>query len=193
MLTVEHLLESGDYDDLIAVTLFHWIVEFIPGISPLLKRYFGHSTQKLRSMSGVIKMMKERRFQVIGTAPEGSSCVMAYDDPVGPFTRCGLMVAGLLADADIVMAAQSGVEIFGKRVLFPGGLALPLAHGPRGVLIPRWSPGLKAHVKVKYRRYEALKPPQELAALEGSARRAALGNEITRIQGQLNELYLSIP
>jgi hypothetical protein len=193
VLMVDYLLGQGGYDDLVAVTLFHWIVEVMPGLAPLLRRYFGHSTRRLRTLSGVIELMKERRFHLIGTAPEGASCMLAYDEPVGPFTRLGLMVAALEADADIVLAAQKGIEVFGRRVRLPAGLRLPLWGRPHGLVVPVWTPGRKAHVKVKYARYQPLTSPEERAALDRAQRRARYRQEFDRIRRQLNELYDAIP
>ena len=53
VLTADYLLAQGDYDDLVSVTLFHRVVELVPGLSPLLRRYFGHSTPALRSVAGI--------------------------------------------------------------------------------------------------------------------------------------------
>lgn len=194
ILTVEHLLKLGGYEQFIAVTLFHWIVEITPGLSPVLKRYLGHSTQALRSMEGVTEMMRQRRFHVIGTAPEGSSSGYYYDEPVGPFTRCGLIVAGLLAGADFVLTAQKGMEHFGRRVPFPGGgLNLPVVGRPRGVQLTSWYPGKRARVTLKYGRYVPRTTPEQLASADKAERRALLGEEIEKIRAQLNEQYRSIP
>jgi len=191
VLTVDHLLEVGGYDELVAVTLFHWIVETSPLISRYLTRYFGHSTRELRSMKGIVEMMRQRRFNIIGTAPEGSSCTMLYDDPVGPFTRCGLIVAALKAGADIVLAAQKGVEGYGRRLRFPGGLRLPFFDGPVGLQLG--VPPLKpAHITVKYLRYAPTIGPDEIEAATPDARRALLGAEVERLRASLNALYLSM-
>jgi len=193
ILSVEHLLELGGYDDFIAVTLFHWLVEIPPGLSPLLKRYLGHSTRALRSMDGIVEMMRQRRFNVIGTAPEGSSCSYYYDEPVGPFTRCGLIAAGLLAGADFVLTAQKGIEGFARRVPFPGGgLKIP-GHGhARGLQLSTWYPGKRARVTLRYGRYMPRVSPEELAAADKEQRRALVGEEIERIRAQLNAQYRAI-
>ena len=192
VLTVAHLLERGGYDDFIAVTLFHWLVEITPGLSPLLRRYLGHSTRALRSMEGLSEMMRQRRFHIIGTAPEGSSCSYFYDEPVGPFTRCGLIVAGLLAGADFVLTAQKGIEGFGRRVPFPVELNIP-GHGlARGLQVSTWYPGKRARVTLKYGRYTPRTSPEELAAAGKEARRALVGREVEGIRAQLNEQYRSM-
>lgn len=192
VLTAEHLLQLGGYDDLIAVTLFHWIVELNPPLKRTLVRHFGHSTRELRSVAGIVELMRERRFHIIGTAPEGSSCAWVYDEPVGPFTRCGLIVAALTAGADIVLAAQKGVEVFGWRARFPGGLTLPLFGGPRGVQVAAL-PTRRADVTIKYLRYTPEVSPEEVQAAGGRARRALLEQEVERIRAALNRLYRSIP
>ena len=194
ILTVEHLLKLGGYEELVAVTLFHWIVEITPGLSPLLKRYLGHSTRALRSMEGVTEMMRQRRFNIIGTAPEGSSSGYYYDEPVGPFTRCGLIVAGLLAGADFVLTAQKGIEHFGRRIPFPGGpKKLPVVGRPNGVQLINWYPGKRARVTLKYGRYVQRTSPEELAAAGKAERRSLLGAEIQAIHAQLSDQYRSIP
>ena len=191
-LTVDYLLEHGGYDDLIAVTLFHRAIEFLPGASTLLTHYFGHSTRELSSLSGLIGLMKARAFNIIGTAPEGSSCLGAYDEPVGPFTKVGLMKAALEADADIVLTAQKGIECFGRKVRFPLGIALPIFHGPRGIQLPTYYPGQRARVTLKYRRYEPRLTAAQREALSASDHRAQLGEEFDRIRRQLLALYESI-
>lgn len=193
VLSVDHLLELGGYNDFVAVTLFHWFVEVVPGASHLLHRYFGHSTRQLRSISGLIEMMKARRFQIIGTAPEGISCALSYDEPVGAFTRVGLMVAALEADADIVLTAQKGVEVFGQRVDLPPGWRLPLRHGPRGLVLPRWYPGCKARVRLRHRRYTPLMSYAGRQALSGRERREQLNAEMAHIRRELIRLYRDIP
>lgn len=193
VLTVDHLLRQGGYDDLIAVTLFHWVVELIPGASHLLRKYFGHSTRKLHSLPGLIEMMKARRFQIIGTAPEGISCALTYDVPVGTFTKVGLMVAALEADADIILTAQKGVEVFGQPVRMPLGWTLPLRFNPRGLLLPRWYPGCKARVKLQHRRYTPLMPYDERQVLSPQLRRQQIQAEIDQIRDELIRLYNDIP
>ena len=193
ILTVEHLLKLGGYDDFVAVTLFHWIVEVTPGLSPLLKRYMGHSTRALRTLEGVTEMMRQRRFNIIGTAPEGSSSGYYYDEPVGPFTRCGLIVAGLLAGADFILTAQKGIEHFGRRVPFPGGgLKLPVVGRPRGVQLINWYPGKRARVTLRFGRYVPGTTPEQLARAVKAERRALVGQEIGKIRAQLNEQYRAI-
>ncbi len=192
-LTVDALLKAGGYDDLRAVTLFHWIVELNPVLSAVLTKYFGHSTRELQSMSGLIKLMKERRFHILGTAPEGRSCGWIYDDPVGPFTRKGLMVAALEADADVVLTAQKGIERFGLPVRLPFGLRLPFEGGPRGVQMSWWWPGRRAFVKIKYRRYVPLITAEARSRLDPVQRRVQIGAELDRMHAQLSVLYESIP
>ena len=191
VLLIDHLLKIGGYEDLIAVTLFHRAIEFIPGLSPLLRRYFGHSTTKLRSMPGLIELMKERRFHVIGTAPEGISCVGSYDEPVGPFTRQGLMVAALAAEAQIILTVQKGSERFGKAVRLPFGLTVPGTQGARGLVLPFWYPGYKARLRLKLRRYEPLMSAEARAKLGPSERKAQLREELRRMRAQLVALYHS--
>jgi len=192
-LTVAALLEAGGYEDLIAVTLFHWIVELNPVLSAVLTKYFGHSTPELRSMEGLIRLMKERRFHILGTAPEGRSCAWSYDAPVGPFTRQGLMVAALEADADVILTAQKGVERFGLPVRLPFGLRLPFEGGPRGLLLPWWYPGRRTFVTLKYGRYQPLMTAEERAGLSPGDRRVQLGAELARMHAQLTALYEEIP
>jgi hypothetical protein len=175
------------------VTLFHTVAEFIPGLSPVLRRYFGHSTRKLRSVPGLTEMMKAREFHVIGTTPESRSVLYTYDHPIGPFTKFGLMVAALEAGADIVLAAQKGVEVFGVPVRLPLGLTLPFEQGPRGVLIPLWYPGRKARVRIKYGRYQPMVSAEERAAMSPAARRAQNDRDMARIHEQLVGLYDAIP
>lgn len=194
ILTVDWLLQQGGYDELIAVTLFHKAIEFMPGVSPVLTRYLGHSTNELRSLEGLIRLMKAKRFHIIGTVPEGSSCVYTYDEPVGPFTTFGLMVAALEADADIILTAQKGVECFGLPVRLPFGLRLPLAPGgPRGLQLPAWYPGLKARVSLKYQRYQPLMSAAARAALDPTHRREQLREESANVRDQLLALYRSVP
>lgn len=193
VLTVDYLLQQGGYDELIAITLFHRAVQFMPGFSHLLARYFGHSTPELHSLSGLIALMKERAFNIIGTSPEGASCVGIYEDPVGPFTKPGLMIAGLEAGADIILAAQRGVECFGLPVRLPAGLSLPLAGRPRGLQLPFWYPGCKARVTLKYERYQPLRTAEDRARLSPGQRRAQLREEIDHIHHRLSQLYQSIP
>ena len=193
VLTVDHLLRQGQYDDLIAVTLFHWFVELIPGASHLLRRYFGYSTRKLHSLPGLIEMMKARQFHIIGTAPEGASCTLTYDAPVGAFTKVGLMVAALEADADIILTAQKGIEVFGQPVRMPLGWTLPLRFNPRGLLLPWWYPGCKARVQLRHRRYTPLMPHAERQALEPRLRRQRTQEEFDHIRDELIRLYNDIP
>ncbi len=197
VLTIEHLLEVGGYEDLIAVTLFHRVVEFMPGVSPVLRRYFGHSTRELQSVAGLARMMRERRFQIIGTVPEGSSCLFTYDDPVGHFTRAGLLVAALEADADVVLTAQKGVEVFGRSIRRPRRV---LRHVPRtrafgkptGVIVPWWNPLRRGRITIAYQRYEPISAPGELAALGGAERKARIGQELAKARTELLALYRSI-
>jgi hypothetical protein len=191
-LTVDALLDEGGYDDLRAVTLFHRIVEVVPFASMVLRKYFGHATPKLQSMAGLIELMKQRRFHIVGTAPEGRSCTWRYEAPVGPFTKQGLMVAALEAEADVILTAQKGVECFGYPVPFPFGLRLPFEGGPSGISLPFWWPGRKAYVQIKYLRYQPLISAEERATLSASARREQIGRELTRMHEQLSALYQSI-
>lgn len=191
-LTVDALLKAGGYEDLIAVTLFHRIVELNPLLSAVLTKYFGHSTPELRSKAGLIRLMKERRFQILGTAPEGRSCAWTYDAPVGPFTRQGLMVAALEADADVILTAQKGVERFGLPLRLPFGLRLPFEGGPRGLLLPWWYPGRRTFVTLKYKRYEPLMSAEERDGLSPMNRRAQIGAELARMHAQLSALYESM-
>lgn len=193
VLTAEYLLKQGGYDDLVAVTLFHTVAEYLPGLSPVLRRYFGHSTQKLRSLPGLIEMMKARQFHLIGTTPEARSAVFYYNHRIGPFTKFGLMVAALEAGADIVLTAQKGVEVFGFPAQLPLGLTLPLGGRPRGLLLPLWYPGRKARVRVKYGRYQPLISAEERASLSRSARRAQNQEDFVLMHEQLVALYDSIP
>ena len=193
VLTVDYLLQQGGYDDLVAITLFHKLVEFIPGLSPLLTRYFGHSTPALRSVEGITEIMRARKVHIFGTAPEGRSCIYSFDAPVGPFTKVGLMVAALQADADIVLAAQKGVESFGAHLRLPAGATLPLPGRPRGLQLPVWVPGRRAHITVAYRRYAPRCSAQERAALPLHAQRAQLDEEIAAIHRELSDLYRSLP
>ena len=192
-LTVDHLLSLGGYDQFVAITLFHNVVEWVPGVSLMLRKTFGHSTTRLRSMSDLIEMMKQRRFNIIGTTPEGSSSAFCYDEPVGAFTRPGLMIAALESEADIVLAAQKGVEVFGMPVRFPADLTLPMPERPRGLMFPRWYPGLKADVTVAYRRFEPATTPARRDAMGERGRREALSDEMIRIRAELLDLYHSIP
>lgn len=191
-LTAEYLLEQGGYDDLVVVTLFHTIAEFLPGLSPVLRRYFGHSTQKLRSLPRLIEMMKARRFHVIGTTPESRSAALSYDHPIGPFTKFGLMVAALESGADIVLTAQKGVEILGVPIRLPLGLTLPFEGRPRGVLFPLWYPGHRARIRIKYGRYQPLMSAEERCGLSRLARREQNRKDFDRIYEQLVALYDSI-
>lgn len=192
-LTVDALLQAGGYEDLTAVTLFHQVVEFNPVLSAVLSKYFGHATPELRSMAGLIRLMKERRFHILGTAPEGRSCLWSYDAPVGPFTRKGLMVAALEADADVILTAQKGIERLGLPLRLPFGLRLPFEGGPRGLLLTWWLPGRRAHVTLKYRRYRPLLSADERARLDPTQRRAQISAELDRMHAQLSALYESIP
>ena len=192
VLTVDHLLQHGGYDDLVAVTLFHWALEWFPGLAPLFRRYLGHSTRELRSLPDLIEKMKARRFHIIGTAPEGYSCVLAYDDPVGPFTRHGLLVAALESDADLVLTAQKGVEIYGRRFPLPLVGALPITLGAKGLVVPFWRPGLRADVTLRHRRYEPTITAAERAQLAPDEQRAQLREETARIHRALSHLYASI-
>ncbi len=192
-LTVDALLQAGGYDDLRAVTLFHRIVEFNPVLSAVLTKYFGHATPELQSLSGLIRLMRERRFHILGTAPEGRSCAWTYDAPVGPFTRQGLMVAALEADADVILTAQKGVERFGLPLRLPFGLRLPFEGGPRGLQLSWWWPGRRTFVTLKYQRYKPLITPATRAQLAPDQRRAQIDAELTRMHAQLTALYESIP
>ncbi len=192
-LTVDRLLQLGGYDELVAVTLFHRFVQVMPGVAPLLRRYFGHSTRQLQSLSGLMEMIRARRFNILGTTPEGSSSTFCYDEPIGAFTRPGLMLAALQSDAQMVLAAQKGAEVFGQPVRLPGDLRLPMPHAPRGLMLPFWYPGCRADVTVRYRRYEPTLSADELEALPRDERRRRLGLELTRVRRQLLELYRSIP
>lgn len=189
-LTVEMLLQRGGYDDLLAVTLFHWVVELVPGMAPVLRRYFGHATRKMRTVDQVVEAMRAGQFQIIGTAPEGASCSLSYDEAVGPFTRHGLLIAGLRAGADLVLTAQRGTEVFGKELPFPAGLRVPAFGKPaRGLLLPRWSPRRRARVTLEYRRFVPRLSPEALEALPPDQRRAHIGEELRRIQRELCELH----
>ena len=197
VLTIDHLLKVGGYDDLTAVTLFHWIVQVMPGVAPVLRRYFGHSTPECRSVAGLVELMKQRRFHIIGTVPEGSSCLFTYDEPVGYFTRAGLLVAALEADADIVLTAQKGVEVFGRSIRRPRRLLRHMpetrAFGrPTGVILPWWSPRRRGRVTLAYERYQPISAPGELAELRGSERKERIGQELEKSRRQLLELYRSI-
>lgn len=193
VLTVDYLLAKGGYEDLVAVTLFHRVVELVPGLSPALTRYFGHSTPELRSLPGLIALMRARRIQILGTVPEGRSCVYSFEAPVGPFTKRGLMIAALEADADIVLTAQKGVERFGLPLRLPAGLTLPIPGRPRGLQLPVWYPGRRAHITVGYARYRPLRTAEERALLGPEERRAQLEEEISAIHRQLSDLYRSLP
>jgi len=192
VLTAEYLLERGGYDDLVVVSLFHKVAEYVPGLSWSLRRYFGHATQELRSVSGLIELMKAKKFHVIGTTPEASSVLLRYDEPVGTFMKLGLMVAALEADADIVLVAQKGQEKLGLPVELPFGLTMPLRNRPRGLLLPFWHPGRKARITLKYSRYEPLISSGKRSALDDDARRAANRRDFDRIRKELIELYRSI-
>lgn len=191
-LTLEWLLEQGEYDELLAVTLFHNVVEFIPGFSPILRTYFGHATKKLNSMSGLIEMMRAREFHVIGTAPEASACFGEFEESVGPFMRVGLIIAALEADADIIVAAQKGVEVFSIPLRLPFGLALPLKGRPRGFVAPYWRPGLKAKITVKYGRYVPRYSVEERQRMNKWERWRANGEEIEGVRQLMIDLYDSI-
>jgi hypothetical protein len=197
VLTIDHLLQRGGYDDLIAVTLFHRVVEFMPGVSPVLRRYLGHSTRACQSVSAVAQLMRERKFRIIGTVPEGSSSCFTYDEPVGHFTKAGLLVASLEADADIVLTAQKGVEVFGRGIRRPRRIIRHLpetrAFGrPTGVLLPWWSPRKRGRITLAYQRYEPISAPGELASLRGTARKTRIGQELAHARSQLLDLYRSI-
>ncbi len=197
VLTIDHLLQRGGYEDLVAVTLFHRVVEFMPGVSPVLRRYFGHSTRQCRSVSGLAELMRQRRFQIIGTVPEGSSSCFTYDDPVGHFTKAGLLVAALEADADIVLTAQKGVEVFGRAIRRPRRVIRRLPETrvfgrPTGVLLPWWSPRRRGRITLAYRRYQPISAPGELAALKGAERKLRIGQEMVHARSQLLDLYRSI-
>ena len=197
-LTVEYVLQQGGYDDLVAVTLFHWIAEYIPGLSPIFVKFFGHSTRKLRSLPGLVEMMRAKRFQVIGTAPEGVSSIFIYDEPIGPLTKGGLIVAALEADADIVLAVQKGMEVFGRPVVLPLGATFPVEglfpylKQPRGMLLPVWNRRRRARLRVKYARYEPLVPYSERSESSRRERRKLNGEEIERIRQQMIDLYRSM-
>ena len=191
-LTVDALLKEGGFEDLVAVTLFHWVLELNPLASAVLTRYFGHSTRELRSVAGLIRLMKERRFDIVGTAPEGRSSGWSYDEaPFGPFTRRGLLVAALEADADVILTAQRGVERFGVPLRFPFGARLPFDDGPRGLLVSWWIPGRRAFVTIKYRRYQPRMSAAQRATLSPGERRAQIDEEIARMHAQLTALYQS--
>lgn len=192
-LTLEWLFEQGGYDDLRALTLFHNVAEFIPGLSPILRHFFGHSTRKLNSMKSLIEMMRAREFQIIGTAPEASSCFGEYSESVGPFMRAGLIVAALEADADIIVAAQKGVEVFAVPLRIPFGFALPVRGRPRGLLVPYWRPGLRARVRVKYARFEPSVSYDERRKMSQWERRRFNGEAIEAVRRLMIELYDSIP
>jgi len=193
MLTVAHLLERGGYDDLVAVTLFHKVAELIPGLSPILRRFFGHSTPKLTSLSGLIELMKARQFQIVGTAPEGWASIFTWDQPVGKLTKVGLMVAAFEADADLILAVQKGMEVYGREAPLPFGLRLPISGRPRGFLFPVYWPGLRATIRVKFERYEPSLPFAQRQQLSPAERRAWNEQEFERVRLHMNELYRSIP
>ncbi len=197
VLTIEHLLEVGGYDHLRAVTLFHRVVELMPGVSPVLRRTFGHSTPACQSVAGLVELMKQRRFDIIGTVPEGSSCLFTYDDPVGHFTRAGLLVAALEADADIVLTAQKGVEVFGRSIRRPRRLIRRVpetrAFGrPTGLLLPWWNPLKRGRLTVAYRRHTPLSAPGELGSLRGEERRERIARELEHARLELQDLYRSV-
>jgi hypothetical protein len=193
VLTVDYLLSRGGYEELVAVTLFHRVVEYVPGMSPLLARYFGYTKRGMSSVPELTELMKQRRIQILGTVPEGRSCVFAYDDPVGPFTKFGLMVAALDAGADIVLTVQKGAEHFGVPARLPWKMRLPIPHRPRGLLLPLWYPGRRARIKLKYAHYRPLMSPAERDRLPQVQRRPQLQAEFREIRRQLIRLYESIP
>lgn len=192
-LTVDHLLRLGGHDDLVGVTLFHWVLELMPGISSLLHRRFGHSTRQLRSLPGLIELMKARKFHVIGTAPEGISCTMTYSEGVGPFTRMGLMVAALEAGADIILTAHKGLEVFGLPLRLPFDWSLPLPARPTGLLLPLWIPRRRSRVRLRHRRYAPLMSFEDRQALGPRRRRAQNDKELSHIRQELIRLHRSIP
>jgi hypothetical protein len=197
VLTIEHLLQVGGYEDLIAVTLFHRSIEFMPGVSPVLHRFFGHSTPECQSLTGLVKLMRERRFHIIGTAPEGAAALFTYDEPVGHFTKAGLLVAALEADADIVLTAQKGVEVFGKPVRRPRRLLRYVpetrAFGkPTGAMVPWYNPLNRARITLAYRRHQPLSAPGELADLRGRERKDRIDRELAHARAELLDLYRSI-
>jgi len=191
-LTVDYLLSQKRYDGMVAATLFHRVVEYVPGLSPLFHRYFGHSKRRAVTMAQLTTWMKERRIQILGTVPEGRSCAFTYDEPVGPFTKFGLMAAALKTDANIVLTAQKGVEAYGVPVRLPHGATLPLPGRPRGLLVPWWDPGRRAHIIVKYKRFQPSMSADERASLPPERRRESLGREFSRIREELIALYRSI-
>lgn|GEM_PF-4570689 len=191
-LTVDYLLKQGKFDNLVAVTLFHRIIRFLPGMSTMMTRYFGHSTPALNSISGLVDQMKARRFHIIGTAPEGTSCMLSYDEPVGPFTKFGLLKAALEANANIVLVAQRGIEPLGRRVRFPWGLTLPVFGQANGIQVPVIDPRLKVHVKVRHERYQPIMPADDRAKLPISDQRTLVGKEFTRMRRRMLEMYESL-
>ncbi len=193
MLTVAHLLERGGFDDLVALTLFHKVAEFIPGLSPLLQRYFGHSTNELQSVSDLIEMMKARKFHMIGTAPESWSSIFTWDDPIGPLRKVGLLVAALEADADIVLAVQKGMEVYGRELNLPWGARFPGILGPRGLLLPVFKPLPRARIRVKYERFKPSLTFDQRARLTATERRAWNQQEFVRVRRHMIDLYRSIP
>jgi hypothetical protein len=193
VLTVAHLLERGGYDDLVAVTLFHRVAEFIPGLAPVLRRFLGHSTREIRTLADLVALLRSGRVHLVGTAPEGWTSLFTWDEPVGPFTKVGLVVAALEAEATLVLAAQKGVEVFGRPLPLPAGLRLPLPGRPRGLLLPVYTPGRRASVRVKYERYEPSLSFAERSAFSPARKREWYTREIERVRRRLVLLYESIP
>jgi len=193
VLTVDYLLSLGGYEDFVAVTLFHRVVEYVPGMSPILARYFGYTKRGMSSVPELTELMKQRRIQILGTVPEGRSCAFAYDEPVGPFTKFGLMVAALDADADIVLTVQKGAEHFGVPARLPWKMRLPIPHRSRGLLLPRWYPGRRGRITLKYQRYRPLMSAAERDRLPTVQRRPQLQAEFREIRRQLIRIYESIP
>ncbi|MBU2489343.1 MAG: hypothetical protein KKA60_08125 [Proteobacteria bacterium] len=155
----------------------------IPGIRQLFE-YVG-TPSRVYDVDSLVKLLKEGKMHLAGTAPEAVNCNFTWDEYVAPLRNAGMLEAAILADATVCLMAHLGGDAWAWRLKLPFGLTVPMTGGLSGVNV-QFPPFRRIKdYGVIFRRYRPGTTAARLGGLPRRQRHMLLRVELEKIRNQL--------
>lgn len=189
--------QDGGLGELRFGPIFHDLSGNLPMTKKLTQNLIGdYKTPK--KLEDAIDELNQGTTDVFATAPEGQHCLWKYDEPIAPFEKFGLIVAGIKTQSTFILCVHKGTEAWAKEFpFFPGfqfkqrkGLILSHMALPITFLPVNWFKKQKLDIKIALDEYTPQLSVEKLEAVnDKSERRSLIQAESERIRMKMIEMY----
>ncbi len=183
MAAITRLYAENGLGDLVAGFYPHPSILMIPGVRQFFE-FLGAPTRAY-DVDTLVRLMKEGKIHVAGTAPEAVNCNFTWDEYVAPLKNAGMLEVAILTDATVCLMAHLGGDAWAWRLRLPFGLTVPMTNGLSGVNV-QFPPLTRIRdYGVLFRRFRPGVTAAKLCGVSRRERKMLLRVELEKIRNQL--------